>query len=69
MAGQPLPQRADGDASGIRLVLQIDTAVHPPEGAERWTAALERLLCAAAPAADCPAPPDADPWATHLPAG
>ncbi|MEV5441064.1 hypothetical protein AB0N23_00660 [Streptomyces sp. NPDC052644] len=58
---------ADVDASGIRLVLQIDTAVHPSEGAERWTAALERLLCAAALDADCPATPDADPWGPRLP--
>ncbi|MFI9121559.1 hypothetical protein ACIGW0_19470 [Streptomyces bikiniensis] len=56
---------ADVDADGIRLLLQVDTAVHPPEWAERWTAALERLLRAAALDADCPALPD--PGA--LPAG
>ncbi|MEU2179482.1 condensation domain-containing protein [Streptomyces thermolilacinus] len=60
---------ADVDASGIRLVLQTDTARHPPEGAERWLAALERLLCAAALDARCPALPDADPWGPDLPAG
>ncbi|THA86185.1 hypothetical protein [Streptomyces sp. A0592] len=45
---------ADVDADGIRLLLQIDTAVHPPEWAVRHTAALERLLCAAALDADLP---------------
>ncbi|MEV0963204.1 hypothetical protein AB0J25_11530 [Streptomyces sp. NPDC049910] len=39
---------ADVSESGIRLVLQVDTRVHTPGWAERWTAALERLLCAAA---------------------
>ncbi|GAA2496100.1 hypothetical protein GCM10010406_35480 [Streptomyces thermolineatus] len=68
---------ADVDAAGIRLLLQIDTAVHPPEWAERWTDALERLLCAAAldaecpalPEPPCPAPPDANPPGPDLPAG
>ncbi|OEJ97208.1 condensation domain-containing protein [Streptomyces thermolilacinus] len=60
---------ADVDASGIRLVLQTDTAVHPPERAERWLAALERLLCAVALDARRPALPDADPWGPDLPAG
>ncbi|MFE7131550.1 condensation domain-containing protein [Streptomyces sp. NPDC057638] len=48
---------ADVDADGIRLLLQADTAVHPPEWAERWTTALERLLCAAALDPHCPALP------------
>ncbi|MFD3797807.1 condensation domain-containing protein [Streptomyces californicus] len=48
---------ADVDASGIRLLLQVDTAVHPPEWAERRLDALERLLCAAALDAHCPALP------------
>ncbi|WP_406727109.1 hypothetical protein WJ438_24200 [Streptomyces sp. GD-15H] len=39
---------ADVSESGIRLVLQVDTRVHAPAWAERWMAALERLLCAAA---------------------
>ncbi|PLW73690.1 hypothetical protein C0036_05920 [Streptomyces sp. DJ] len=68
---------ADVDAFGIRLLLQVDTAVHPPGWAERWTDALERLLCAAALDADCPAlpeppcpaPPDANPPGPDLPAG
>ncbi|MFJ8664826.1 condensation domain-containing protein [Streptomyces sp. NPDC093600] len=51
---------ADVDADGIRLLLQVDTAVHPPEWAERRTAALERLLCAAALDADHPALPEPD---------
>ncbi|MFE5888962.1 ATP-grasp domain-containing protein [Streptomyces sp. NPDC056462] len=39
---------ADVSESGVRLVLQVDTQVHSPAWAERWMAALERLLCAAA---------------------
>ncbi|WP_327737910.1 hypothetical protein OG749_33345 [Streptomyces nojiriensis] len=51
---------ADVDAAGIRLLLQVDTAVHPPEWAERHMAALERLLRAAALDADRPALPEPD---------
>ncbi|MEU3895404.1 condensation domain-containing protein [Streptomyces sp. NPDC029519] len=44
----------DAGAGGLRLLLQVDTARHPRQWAERWTAAFERLLCAAA-RADVPA--------------
>ncbi|MGQ4516206.1 condensation domain-containing protein [Streptomyces sp. DW26H14] len=40
---------ADVDETGIRLLLQVDTAAHPPRWAERWLAGLEHLLCAEAP--------------------
>ncbi|WP_406145193.1 hypothetical protein [Streptomyces sp. NBC_01012] len=35
----------DADETGLRLVLQVDTAVHPPGRAERLLADLEHLLC------------------------
>lgn len=39
---------ADVDESGIRLTLQVDTAVHPPDRAERWLTDLELLVRTAA---------------------
>lgn len=39
---------ADVSEAGIHLVLQVDTAIHPPGWAEWWMDALEALLCAAA---------------------
>jgi hypothetical protein len=40
---------ADVDGSGVRLLLQVDTRVHPPLWAEQWLADLEHLLCSVAP--------------------
>ncbi|WP_158791379.1 condensation domain-containing protein [Streptomyces sp. NRRL WC-3549] len=40
----------DADETGLRLVLQVDTAVHPPGRAEHRLADLEHLLCSEAAA-------------------
>ncbi|NJQ05628.1 hypothetical protein [Streptomyces lonarensis] len=61
---------ADVDADGIALLVQVDTAVFPPDHGERHTAALERLLREAALDPALAALPDPTrPAAAHPSAG